>query len=290
MFAHRSNKEENVMKRGLVVLLMLVLLVMPHAAIGAKNPWEKELPFKNATINYTLSGMETGEEVLYIRKHGKEAARYRTTKTSMLGMSIINRSVEIMTPDWIYSFDLREGTGTRSINPQKLMIDEYSKLSKAEKETVEKNAEEMGSGIMSGMQGSLEKNAKEILGYSCDKVSVMGSTVYSIHGTQIALLTESNIMGVTVKSVATKLDKGAVPDKYFQNPEGIVPQPDPEADQMARMMAEQSISMLKDPKAFKENNQGTIMNMVPGKSDEISPEEQQQVEEAMKALKELFGN
>lgn len=278
------------MKRGLVAFLMLVVLIMPYAAIGAKNPWEKELPFKSATINYTLSGMETGEEVLYIRKHGKESARYQTTKTTMLGMSMINRSVEIMTPDWIYNFDLQEGTGTRSVNPQKLMIEEYSKLSKAEKEKVEKNAEEMGSGIMSGMQGSLEKNAKEILGYSCDKVSVMGSTIYLIHGTQIALLTESNIMGVTVKSVATKLDKGAVPDKYFQNPEGIVPRPDPEADQMARMMAEQSISMLKDPKAFKENNQGTIMNMVPGKSDEISPEEQQQVEEAMKALKELFGN
>jgi hypothetical protein len=277
------------MKRGLAAVLTLALLVLPCLAMGAKSPWERKLPFEGATISYTLSGMETGEEVLYIRKHGAETAQYRTTKTSMLGMTIINRSVEIITPDWVYSFDLQEGTGTKSINPQKLMIEEYQKLSAAEKQKVEKNAEEMGVGFMSGMQGSLEKNAKEILGYSCDKVSVLGSTVYSIHNTPIALLTESNIMGVTVKSAATKLDKGAVDDKYFQYPEGIVPQPDPDSDQMARMLAEQSIAMLKDPEAFKEDNQGSIMNMVPRKSAEIPPEEQQQLEEAMKALKGLFG-
>jgi hypothetical protein len=278
------------MKRGLVAVLTLVFLVAPYVAIGAEHPWDIKLPFENATINYTLSGMEAGEEVLYIREHGKESARYRTTKTSMLGMTMINRSVEMMTPDWIYSFDLQEGTGTKSINPQKVMIEEFNKLSSADKEKVEKNAEEMGAGFMSGMQGSLEKNAKKILGYPCDKVTVMDSTIYSIHGTPIALHTESNIMGITVKSVATKIDKGAVPDKFFQYPEGIVPEPDPDADGIARIMAEKSISMLKDPKAFKDKNQGTIMNMVPGKTEEISPEEQQQVEEAMKALKELFGN
>lgn len=278
------------MKRGLVTVLTLVFLVAPYVAIGTEHPWDIKLPFENATINYTLSGMEAGEEVLYIRKHGKESARYRTTKTSMLGITMINRSVEIMTPDWIYNFDLQEGTGTKSINPQKVMIEEFNKLSAADKEKVEKNAEEMGAGFMSGMQGSLEKNAKKILDYPCDKVTVMGSTIYSIHGTPIALHTESNIMGITVKSVATKIDKGAVPDNFFQYPEGIVPEADPEADGMARIMAEQSISMLKDPKAFKDKKQGSIMNMVPGKTDEISPEEQQQVEEAMKALKELFGN
>ncbi len=277
------------MKKGLVAALLLALLFISIAAMGAESPWEKKLPFEEAIISYTLSGMETGEEVLYIRKHGAETARYRTTMTSMLGMTMKNRTVEIVSPDWIYSFDLREGTGTRSINPQKLMIEEYNKLSAEEKQKVEKNAEEMGADFMGGRQGSLEKNAKEILGYSCDKVTVLGSTVYSIHGTPIALLTESNIMGVTIKSVATKLDKGPVADRYFQYPEGLVPQPDPDADQMARMMAEQSIAMLKDPESFEEKSQGGIMNKVPAKGVEISPEEQQQLEEAIKAFKGIFG-
>lgn len=278
------------MKRWLAAVALLLILAMPNIVAGVESPWEIALPFEYATINYTLSGMEKGEELLYIRKYGKESARYRTTKTSMLGMTMINRSVEIITPDWIYTFDLEEGSGAKSVNPQKLIAEEYNKLATAEQQKVQKNAEEMGPGFMSGMQGSYEKNAKEILGFSCDKATVMGSTIYSIHGTPIVLHTESNIMGITVKTVATKLDKSAVPDKYFKFPDRIVPQPDPEADQMARIMAEQSISMLKDPEKFKADNQGTIMNMVPGKKREIPPEEQQQVEEAMKALKELFGN
>jgi len=264
------------MKMRLVVVLTLVTLILPCMALGENNPWDKKLPFNNATIHYTLSGMETGEEILYIRNYGQESARYRTTKTSMLGMTMENKSVEIMTPDWI--------------NPQKLMIEEYNKLSAADQEKVVKNAEEMGTDFMSGMQGSLEKNVKEILGYSCDKISVMGSTIYTIHDTPLALHSESNIMGISVKSIATSLDTGAVSDKYFEYPAGIEPNPDPEADQVAKMMAEQSIAMLKNPEAFKEKNQGNMMKMVPGKTDSIPPEEQKQVEEAMKPLKELFGN
>ena len=277
------------MKKGLAAVFLSILLVFPYTATGTESPWEKALSFEEGTISYTLSGMETGEEVLYIKKYGFETARYRTTQTSMLGMIIRNKSVEIKTPDWIYNFDLQQKTGTRSVNPQKLMIEEFNRLSEEEKKEVKKNAEEMGSGFMSGMQGSLEKNAKRILGYACDKVSIMGSTVYSIPGTSIALLSESNIMGVTVKSAATKLEEGAVDDKYFQNPEGIVPLPDPDADQLAGMMAEQSIAMLKDPEAFREDSQGGIMKIVPGKSVDIPPEEQQQVEEAMRLLKGLFG-
>jgi len=278
------------MKMRLVVVLTLVTLILPCMALGENNPWDKKLPFNNATIHYTLSGMETGEEILYIRNYGQESARYRTTKTSMLGMTMENKSVEIMTPDWIYHFDLQEGSGRKSVNPQKLMIEEYNKLSAADRKKVVKNAEEMGTDFMSGMQGSLEKNVKEILGYSCDKISVMGSTIYTIHDTPVALHSESNIMGISVISIATSLDTGAVSDKYFEYPAGIEPNPDPEADQVAKMMAEQSIAMLKNPEAFKEKNQGNMMKMVPGKTDSIPPEEQKQVEEAMKALKELFGN
>ena len=166
------------MKRVSILALVFVALLLPGAAVAAKKaPWEVELPFKAATINYEISGMETGQEVLYIRQHGKETARYRSTTTSMLGMSLKSQTVEIMTPDWVYSFDLQEGTGSKSINPEKLMIEEYNKLSASEKKKVRENGEKMGASAMSGMQGSVEENAKEILGYSCDRATIMGTTV-----------------------------------------------------------------------------------------------------------------
>jgi hypothetical protein len=270
--------------RGCIVVLMLAVL-MPLGANA--NPWEQSLPFAEATITYELSGMETGEEVLYIKDHGRRTANYRTTSTSMFGMTMQNRTVEITDPDWLYSFDLQEQTGTKSINPQKLMVEEFNKLSAEERQTVEKNAETMGTSVMQGMQGSVEPKAREILGYPCDKMTMMGVTVYTIHGSSVPLLTDSNMMGISMQSTATSINEGPVAEKHFQFPEGIEPEPDPEADRMARIMAEQTVAMLKDPEAFKKENKSLLG---PQDQGDISPEDQQKMEEAMNTLKGLFGN
>jgi hypothetical protein len=267
-----------------MVALMLALL----APLGANaNPWEKQLPFAEATITYELSGMETGEEVLYIKDYGRRTASYRTTSTSMFGMTMKNRTVEMTDPDWVYTFDLQEQMGTKSINPQKLMIEEFSKLSDEERKTVEENAKTMGTSMMQRMQGAVEPKAREILGYPCDKSTMMGATVYSIHGSSIPLLTDSNMMGISMKSTATSISEDPVDEKHFQFPDGIEPQPDPEADRMAQIMAEQTVAMLKDPEAFKKENKSLLG---PQDQGDISPEDQQQMEEAMNALKGLFGN
>ena len=251
---HKSVYREEFMRRGIVTVVMgAMMLILPSVAGADVNPWEKKLPFKNAAIRYEISGMETGEETLYIRNHGQETARHHSGKTSMFGMSVNSRTVQITTPDWIYQFDLEERTGSKSVNPEKLMIEEYNKLSKAEKKQVQKNAEKMGTSMMNGMEGSLEKNSKEILGYSCDKTTFMGSTIYSIHETPIALFSDTNIMGMKVKSIATSIEEGKVDDKYFAFPDGIEPQPNPDADRMAKMMAQQTIAAMKDPEGFKQN-------------------------------------
>ncbi|MBE0583670.1 MAG: hypothetical protein IH612_07865 [Desulfofustis sp.] len=265
-------------------LLAMVLLLLPSGAFT--NPWEMKLPFAEATITYELSGMETGEEVLYIKDHGKRTAQYRTASTSMFGMTMKNRTVEITDPDWVYSFDLQEQTGTKSINPQKLMVEEFNKLSGEERKKVEQNAETMGTSMMQGMQGTVEPKVQDILGYPCDKVTMMGVTVYSIHGSSIPLLTDSNMMGIAMKSTATSISEGPVAEEHFQFPAGIDPQPDAEADRMAQIMAEQTIAMLKDPESFKKENKSLLR---PRDQGDISPEDQQKMEEAMNALKGLFG-
>lgn len=273
------------MKRvGLCFVVLLFVALLPFGAVA--SPWEQKLPFAEATITYELSGMETGEEVLYIKDHGRRTANYRTTSTSMFGMTMKNRTVEITDPDWVYTFDLQEQTGTKAINPRKLMIEEYNKLSAEERAKVDENAETMGASMMQGMQGTVEPKAREILGYQCDKMTMMGNTVYSIHGSSIPLLTDSNMMGISMKSTATSISEEPVAEKHFHFPDGIEPQPDPDADQMARIMAEQTLAMLKDPEAFKKENKSLLG---PQDQGDISPEDQQQMEEAMNALKGLFG-
>ena len=274
------------MKKGVVLGIILTLLLPLGAVAGNKSPWEVKLPFKHATIHYTLSGMENGSEVSYIRDYGREVATYHTTKTTMMGMSMVQETVDIDTPEWSYQFNLTDGTGIKSVNPEKYMIEEYDKLSKADQKRITKNAQKMGVSMAEGFGGEIQQNSKKILGYNCDRAEMMGSVVYTIHGSGLPLLVETNMMGMKMKIEATSVDTGKVADSFFQFPEGIEVELEPQSDIMAREMAKQTIAMLKDPESAKK--QGGLM--MPGaQREQMSPEDQEQMQQAMEALKGLFG-
>ncbi len=287
-------KEEGMevhMARKTLIALMLVLLLPIGAFARDTSPWERKLPFKHATIQYTISGMENGSEVTYIRDYGNEVATYHTTKTSMMGMTMVNETVDITTPDWVYHFDLNERTGSKNVNPQKYMIEEYNKLSRDEKKRVRENAEKMGTSVAEGFGGNVQQNVEKILGYDCDRADMMGTVAYSIHGTGIPLRVESNMMGMSMKIEATSVDKGKVADKHFVLPQGLDPVLDPQSESMAREMARQTIAMLKDPEsARKQGNQMPIMPQQGRGQQQLNPEEQEQMEQAMEMLKGMFGN
>lgn len=274
--------------KGLIVAVV-ILLIPSLMSAELNNPWTRNLPFEQAVITYEIIGLESGREILYIRDFGATTARHRQTNTTVLGITQKSSSVEITTPEWIYSFDLQERTGSKSVNPQKLMIKEYDKLSAAEKKKVSDNARGMANVFMGGKQGSIEQNVKELLGYSCDRTTSMGSTVYSIHDTGISLLSETDLMGIKMKIVATSIKETGADKKYFEFPEGIVVQHNKEADQMAQMIAQQSMSALKDPEGFKNKGQG-FMGIPSDGQPAIPQEDQMEMEEAMKTIKGLLGN
>lgn len=277
------------MKTPLYFFLSMIFMTPALLHAGDTNPWERKLPFKNATIEYALSGVEKGTETLHIRDYGAERVTFHKTVTNMMGMTMSSETVEFTDPDWVYTYDLRKKKGTKTVNPQKYMIEEYNKLSKAEKKQVLKNSEDFGSGMAKDMGGRVERKAAKILGYECDKVTVMGATVYSIHDTDIALKTESNMMGMTIKIEATRVDTGAVADEVFIHPKGITPVVDNEADAMSRSMARQTMEMLKDPDAAKKQSGARPVYQSPEQQD-MTPEEQEEMQKAMEALKGIFGN
>lgn len=272
-------------KAGLFGVILLLLLPLGVVA-GDKNPWETELPFKQGTIKYTISGMENGSQITYIRDYGREVATYHTTKTTMMGMTMVNETVDIENPEWSYQFDLTKRTGTKSVNPRKYMIEEYNKLSKAEQKRVRDNGEKMGVSVAEGFGGKVQQKAKKILGFNCDRTEVMGSVVYSIHGTGLPLLVETNMMGMNMKIEATSVDEGKVADSFFQFPQGIEPEFDQQSDAVAREMARQTIAMLKDPESAQKSSGPAMENQ----QKQMSPEDQEQMQQAMEMLKGMFGN
>ncbi len=283
------------MRKKLGVIAALVLLSPVVVIAGSSNPWEQKLPFKEATIQYTISGMETGSETLYVRDYGRESATYHKGKSTMMGMTTVNDTVEIESPDWVYSFDLTARTGTKSVNPQKYMVEEYKRLSAAEQKQVEENIKKMGQPMGEVMGGKVEPKAAKILGYECDRVQMMGTTVYSIHETGIPLKIDSAMMGMAMKQEATKVDTGSVSSKYFEPPQGIEPVTDPEGDAMARTMAQQTIATLKSPDGAQKMQEqaadgDSMMGPQGGGQQQMSPEEKQEMEQAMQMLKGMMGN
>ncbi len=276
------------MKSTLWLWLIVVFLALP-ARVFAGNEllWEKQLPFKDATIHYVIKGMEEGKETLYVRDNGKEWVTYRESLSNMMGMKTANSTITIKNPDFIYSYDLQKQQGVKAVNPQKYMIQEYNNLSRAEQEKVREGAKKMGAAYTEGMGGTLQPNALEILGYSCDKIEIMGgSASYLIHDTDVALKTEMNVMGMNLTMLAEAVDKGQVADKFFRHPENITAEVNSQSDEIAKNMATQAIAMLKDPESAK--NGGITASMVPGGKKPMPKKEQeemmQQMEQMIKGL------
>ncbi|MBV5317295.1 MAG: hypothetical protein JZU50_05770 [Desulfobulbaceae bacterium] len=106
------------MKKRWIPVGVLVLLFLGSLALGADQPWEMRLPFKDATIHYELKGSEQGVETLYIRDYGKVRARHHKVTAIIMGMTQKNDTLELTDSDWITTYNLIEKNGEKVSNPQ----------------------------------------------------------------------------------------------------------------------------------------------------------------------------
>ncbi len=274
-----------------IIALLTILLAPILVQAEDKTPWDTKLSFKHATITYTISGMQKGTQTLYITDHGRKTATYNNSSMTIMGMTQRTETIDFEDPDWVFHYDLVEKTGSKQTNPQKYIKEEYNKLSQKEKEQVLKNSKDTSPGsLLAGLNTKVEKDAREILGFSCDKVSMMGTSMYSIHDSAIALLTDSNMMGVKMRVEATGIDKGKPSEKYFEHPKGITAVYDPEADEMSRSMAAQVMEMLKNPEGLKMPEVVNPVMQQGTENEEMPSEENREMEQAMQLLKGILGD
>ena len=274
------------------ICFVAVIGVLPCKALLAEElPWEKKLPFENATIHYAVSGVEQGTEILYIRNFGREQATYLDSTTKIMGMAVSEKAVDFMDADYVYSYDLQAQEGTKSVNPQKYMTEAYSRLTPEEKKQVQENVAQTGGALTGGMGGAVQENVAKILGYDCDKIDIMGGgATYLIHGTSIALKTEVNMMGMKMFTLATSVDTGKVDPQHFIHPKGIEAKANPEADAMAQAMGQQVMAALKDPEARKiESGVGQQNDALKKNMTEEDKQMLEQAGELLKGMQNIFG-
>lgn len=264
-----------------IFISLLGLLLTAGIAAALESPWEKKLPFKEATIDYTITGTSKGTKTIYVKDYGRTVAEYRNTSMTVFGMTQKENAIDITTPEWEYSIDLVERTGTKMVNPEKYLIEEFQKLSTSDQKKVIKNSEELGMSTVDAVEGKVLKNETKILGYMCDKTSMMGVTVYTISGTPVPLKLESDMMGMKMNETATSVKKGNVSSSKFNIPSGINIEHDVQADQMSKIQAKNIIQSLLNGE-LPAVGQGQY-----GDEDQerMSPEQMEQ----MKQMMQMFG-
>ncbi len=229
------------------IIFLLIIVFSATSAFAVDNPWDTKLSFKNVIIDSKISGTMNGEKTIYIKDYGKIRAEYSNTSMKMMGMSQQVKEVIITTPDWVYTINQLENTGTKQANLKKFMTQEFNSLSKTEQKKVVKNVESFGIATVEGMEGTLEKNAAKIMGYSCDKVTMAGTVVYTISKTDLVLKMNTNMMGVKMSEAATNIREENAPSSKFELPSNIIFEHDKQADQMMQDQAKTIIrELLKD--------------------------------------------
>lgn len=167
------------------IIFLLTVLFYTASVFALDNPWEKNLPFEHAIIDYKISGTMNGEKTTYVKDYGRTTAEYSNMSIKMFGMTQETKDVAITTPDWVYNIDLVQNTGTKQANPTKFLIQDFNKLSKDQQEKVIENAQKPGISTIAGMDGKLQKNATTILGYQCDKIDLAGYVSAQRHCTGV---------------------------------------------------------------------------------------------------------
>ncbi|MBU0969430.1 MAG: hypothetical protein KKC20_02230 [Proteobacteria bacterium] len=236
------------------IFSLCIVLLFAASAGAVENPWEMKLPFKSAMVEYELTGTMTGDKTIYVKDYGKTRAEYNNTTMKMMGMTQHQKEVIITTPDWEYTIDLMEHTGTKQANLNKYMTQEFNKLSKSDQKKVVENAEKLGVATVEGMEGTVEKNASKILGYTCDKVSMTGVVAHTISGTDLPLKTTGDIMGIKINQVATRVMKGDVHPSKFALPTNIEFEHDVQTDLMTEEQAKTIIQSLLEGKVVTHTN------------------------------------
>ena len=304
-----------------MITFFIALACCPAVSMAGDNPFIiKKLPFRTAEIHYSMEGSTRGTAVEYW--DGQKHARHSDTRFSgFMGMGASSsKTIEIYTPEKLINVDMSKQTARATGNPVTYMAEEYEKLSSAEKKLVNKNAKNLGMSFMQMFQQSggsgMEISEGEFKGKKVMITKMMGMTTYTWKDTPIVLKSYGSIMGISNKTVATKIKTNVrIDPKVFEVPAGIKVVYDHEADRHMRMMAKRMIEWLNDPdfeQHMAEGNKPLMrrqdvedMHGGPGEPgpagrDKTSPPSRTQptkhdktgpdMENIMKSFEKMFGN
>ena len=192
--------------------VLFALLPVLFSAVAPGNAQGKRYYIQSGVIEYTVSGAQTGTEVLYFDRWGMREAKYTNTEIKMMGMSQKQNKLTITEDEWITTIDLDRRTGTKMRNT---VVKEMLEKSGS------KDLAELGENMMKAMK-AVKVGSANVAGKTCDvwEIKDLGST--NCVWNWIPLKTQVKMAGVEIVMVAAKVQEGGpVPDSKFAVPAGV---------------------------------------------------------------------
>ena len=177
-------------------------------AAGLENlkPYEIE----EGRIEFELSGMTKGSEVLEFKDWGRRAATRSKNTFSIMGMTQETDQLTIIDGEWVYNVDLARNTATKIKNPF------YSALSEREDQSLPQTGPDM----MKAMGGKMV-GKDTMLGKSCDWWEIQQLMSKSCIWKGIGLKTIAGPSGMQITHTAVSIQLMKIPDSRFSLPPNV---------------------------------------------------------------------
>lgn len=196
------------------LVLMFVagtVLLGSFASTDAASPETmKPYEIEEGRIEFELSGMTKGSEVLEFKDWGRRAATRSIHTVSMMGMIQETRQLTIIDGEWVYNVDLSKNTATQIKNPF------YSALS----ERTGQSLPETGADMMKAMGGG-KVGEDTMLGKACDWWEIQQLMSKSCIWKGIGLKTIAGPKGMQITHTAVNIQLINIPDSRFSLPPNV---------------------------------------------------------------------
>jgi len=196
----------------------MVLVLIAGTIVLGVSPWSqgaslktvKPYEIEEGRIEFELSGMTKGSEVLEFKDWGRKAATRSKHTVSIMGMTQETNQLTIIDGEWVYNVDLSKNLATKIKNPF------YAHLS----EQGSQSLPETGADMMKAMGGK-EVGKDTILGKACDWWEIQQLMSKSCIWKGIGLKTIAGPPGMEIIHTAVNIKLMKIPDSRFSLPPNV---------------------------------------------------------------------
>jgi len=200
------------MKQLLILTLGLLFAFQTQAQQA-----QKRYAVESGKIEYKYTGNTTGTKTVYFDDYGEKYYEQLKTVSVTKMFGVVDRTetnkITIINKSHFWTIDKKNDNNMEGELPY------YNSSRAVYGDMTEAEQKRLADNLLASFGGKREGTEK-ILGYTCEKISVMGSFSWIYKG--ITLKSETNVMGVEVNETAISFEKNiSIPASKFKAPAGV---------------------------------------------------------------------